>query len=177
MIRRTLAALSLTLALSAWALGAELRPCFTPGQDCTAVIVREIDAANVTLLVQAYNFTSPPIIQALGRAKDRGVDVRAILDRSNEQPRYTGATYLANHGIPVLIDDRVAIAHNKVMVIDGQTVITGSFNFTKAAQARNAENVLIVTDARELAAAYSENWNSRAQASREYRGIERGGRL
>jgi len=93
-----------------------------------AVIVREIDAANATLLVQAYNFTSPPIIQALGRAKDRGVDVRAILDRSNEQPRYTGATYLANHGIPVLIDDRVAIAHNKVMIIDGQTVITGSFN-------------------------------------------------
>ena len=55
----------------------------------------------------------------------------------------------------MLIDDRVAIAHNKVLVIDGKHVITGSFNFTRAAQSRNAENVLVVTDAAELASSYT----------------------
>jgi phosphatidylserine/phosphatidylglycerophosphate/cardiolipin synthase-like enzyme len=53
-----------------------------------------------------------------------------ILDKSQWTEKYSGATYLANHKIPVLIDDKHAIAHNKVMIIDDNTVITGSFNFT-----------------------------------------------
>jgi phosphatidylserine/phosphatidylglycerophosphate/cardiolipin synthase-like enzyme len=81
------------------------------------------------------------------------VHVKVILDRVNEQKRYTGATYLGNHGIAPLIDDRVAMAHNKVMVIDHRDVITGSFNFTNAAQERNAENVLLIIDDPPIAAA------------------------
>jgi phosphatidylserine/phosphatidylglycerophosphate/cardiolipin synthase-like enzyme len=155
----------MALALPGAASGGELRACFTPGQNCTALIIEQINAAQSELLVQAYGFTSPEIIQAIGRAKERGVDVNVILDRVNEQDRYTGATYLLNHGIDPLIDDRVVIAHNKIMVIDDRNVITGSFNFTKAAQ-RNAENVLFVIDDMALAAAYKENWMRRAAASR-----------
>jgi phosphatidylserine/phosphatidylglycerophosphate/cardiolipin synthase-like enzyme len=151
------------------AASGELQACFTPGEDCTALIVRQIDGAKFELLVQAYGLTSAPIIQALGRAKERGVDVKAILDRINEQKRYTAATYLKNHGIDVLIDDAVVIAHNKVMVIDRRNVITGSFNFTRAAQAKNAENVLLLTDDPALAEAYAANWERRATAARPYR--------
>ena len=155
----------MALALPGGASGGELRACFTPGQNCTTLIVERINSARSELLVQAYGFTSPEIIQAIGRAKERGVDVNVILDRVNEQDRYTGATYLLNHGIDPLIDDRVVIAHNKIMVIDDRNVITGSFNFTKAAQ-RNAENVLLVIDDMALAAAYKANWIRRAAASR-----------
>jgi len=147
---------------------ATLTPCFTPGEDCTGLIVRTVNSTKTELLVQAYSFTSYPIINAIARAKMRGVKVRVILDKSNETGRYSGATYLVNHGIDPLIDYRVAIAHNKVMVIDGRTVITGSFNFTKAAQSRNAENVLIVSDDPEIAASYRQNWERRASASRPY---------
>lgn len=146
-----------------------LTPCFTPGGDCTGLIVRQIEQAKSTLLVQAYSFTSPPIMQAMAQAKDRGVNVRVILDKSNEQPRYTGATYLTNHGIQVLVDHRVAIAHNKVMVIDDKHVITGSFNFTRAAQSSNAENVLVVADDAVLASAYTASFNKRAEVSRPLR--------
>jgi phosphatidylserine/phosphatidylglycerophosphate/cardiolipin synthase-like enzyme len=149
------------LALPGAASGGELRACFTPGQNCTALIIEQINAAQSELLVQAYGFTNPEIIQAIGRAKERGVDVNVILDRVNEQDRYTAATYLLNHGIDPLIDDRVVIAHSKIMVIDDRS----SFNFTKAAQ-RNAENVLFVIDDMALAAAYKENWMRRAAASR-----------
>jgi phosphatidylserine/phosphatidylglycerophosphate/cardiolipin synthase-like enzyme len=89
-----------------------------------------------------YSFTSPAIAKALADAKARGVNVEVILDKSQWTEKYSGATYLANHKIPVLIDDKHAIAHNKVMIIDGNTVITGSFNFTKAAEEKNAENVI-----------------------------------
>lgn len=151
---------------------AELRPCFTPSENCTALIVQQIDQAKSKLLVQAYSFTSAPIIQAIARAKARGIDVKVILDRINEQKRYTAATYLINHDIDVLIDDTVTIAHNKVIVIDGRNLITGSFNFTRAAQNSNAENVLLVTEDPELARAYADNWNRRAAVSRTFRGFK-----
>jgi phosphatidylserine/phosphatidylglycerophosphate/cardiolipin synthase-like enzyme len=54
--------------------------------------------------------------------------VLAVLDTSNQTEKYSAATFLVNAGIQTLIDDQHAIAHNKVMVIDSATVITGSFN-------------------------------------------------
>ncbi len=156
----------LTIGAAGSSGAVELKPCFTPDQDCTDFIVRQIDGAKSELLVQAYGFTSAPIIQAIGRAKERGLDVNVILDKTNEQKRYTGATYLVNHGINPLIDDKVAIAHNKVIVIDSRAVITGSFNFTQAAQTKNAENVLLIEDDLTLVKAYAVNWKQRAAVSR-----------
>jgi len=119
--------------------------CFTPGQDCEGLIVTEIMHAQKSILLQAYSFTSAPIAKALMKAKQRGVDVRAILDKSQRTEKYTGATFLKHAGIPVMIDEQVAIAHSKVFVFDQQSVLTGSFNFTKSAQERNSENLIIIT--------------------------------
>jgi phosphatidylserine/phosphatidylglycerophosphate/cardiolipin synthase-like enzyme len=152
--------------------------CFVPGDDCTQFIVDAIALAERELLVQAYNFTSPDILEALGDAKaKRNINVRVLLDKSNEQKmdgklRYTGATYMANRGVSVLIDDRVAIAHNKVIIIDRLHVLTGSFNFTANAQKRNAENVILVRDAPELARRYAEYWEQRATLSRPLKKLQ-----
>jgi phosphatidylserine/phosphatidylglycerophosphate/cardiolipin synthase-like enzyme len=73
----------------------------------------------------------------------QGVKVEVILDKSQRTERYTSATFLTNAGISTLIDSRHAIAHNKVIIIDRETLITGSFNFTKAGKEKNAENLLI----------------------------------
>src|SRR5665647_1534267 len=156
------------LSVSSGVFSAELHACFTPGEDCTIMIVHAIDDAKSELLVQAYGFTSAPIIQSVVRAKERGVNVRVILDKINEQKRYTAATYLKNHGIAPMIDFQPAIAHNKVIVIDRRNVITGSFNFTTAAQKRNAENVLIVLDDPAIAEAYAANWQRRSDVARPY---------
>lgn len=150
------------------AAASAITTCFTPGQDCTGQIVDEISAAKHQIRVQAYSFTSVPIAKALADAYRHGVDVKVILDKSQASAKYTGATYLQNVGIPVLVDYKVAIAHNKVMVIDGATVITGSFNFTKAAQDRNAENLLVIRDA-DLARQYLANWRARALVSKPYK--------
>ena len=141
--------------------------CFTPGENCTALIVSTLQTAKDRILVQAYSFTSAPIAKALQAARDRGVDVRVILDKSQRSERYSSARFLVNAGIPVWIDDKVAIAHNKVMVIDSATVITGSFNFTKAAQEKNAENLLVLHDP-ELATMYAANWQDRREKSVRY---------
>jgi phosphatidylserine/phosphatidylglycerophosphate/cardiolipin synthase-like enzyme len=70
-------------------------------------------------------------------------------------------------GIPVKIDAQHAIAHNKVMIIDGETVITGSFNFTKAAEENNAENLLVIPD-RKLADRYVRNSKEHDRHSEAY---------
>ncbi|EME68567.1 phosphatidylserine/phosphatidylglycerophosphate/cardiolipin synthase-like protein [Paramagnetospirillum caucaseum] len=169
-VRFSIFAATVTMLMSAHAgLAADrqIDVCFTPGIDCTGKVVDAISAARRTILVQAYSFTSPPIAQALVQAKKRGVDVRAVLDKSQRTEKYSGADFLANNGVLVQIDAAHAIAHNKVMVIDGGTVITGSFNFTKAAQERNAENLLVIRDP-ELAAQYEVNWEKHAGHSELY---------
>lgn len=162
---------TLALALLAFpAAAADVETlCFTPGQDCTGVVVGAISSARRDVLVQAYSFTSPPIAAALIEAHRRGVRVRVILDKSQRTERYSGADFLANQGVPVLIDARHAIAHNKVMVIDGDRVITGSFNFTRSAQERNAENLLVLRD-RDLARRYADNWSAHVEHSEPYAG-------
>lgn len=143
--------------------------CFTPGSDCTDLVVKELGTAKDTVLVQAYSFTSAPIARALVDAKKRGVKVEVILDKSNRTAKYSAADFLMNMEIPPLIDSQHAIAHNKIMIIDGKTVITGSFNFTKAAEEKNAENLLVITD-EDLAAKYTENWKLHAHHSEPYQG-------
>ncbi len=151
---------------TAFPASAPYQVCFTPGGNCTSEIVSAISDAKHSIFVQAYSFTSAPIADALDAAKQRGVDVEVILDKSQAKGRYHSASDFVSDGIPTWIDYKPAIAHNKVMIIDGATVITGSFNFTKAAQYRNAENILIIRDAG-LAAAYKQNWEYREMQSRK----------
>jgi len=158
------------VAITTFALQADItKVCFSPHGGCTESIVKEINAAKSEILVQAYSFTSAPIAKALLDAHKRGVKVEAILDKSQRKERYTAATFLANAGIPTFIDDKHAIAHNKIMIIDRETVITGSFNFTKAAEEKNADNLLIIKS-KELAKIYIDNWYKHKEHSEEYGG-------
>lgn len=141
---------------------------FSPNGGCTEAIIKEIDKAKSEILVQAYSFTSAPIAKALTEAHKRGVHVEIILDKSNETAQYSSADFTAHAGIPTYIDAVHAIAHNKIMIIDGETVITGSFNFTKAAEKKNAENLLILKS-KELAKEYIQNFITHKQHSGEYK--------
>jgi phosphatidylserine/phosphatidylglycerophosphate/cardiolipin synthase-like enzyme len=86
------------------------------------LVVGEIAGARRSILVQAYSFTSAPILAALKAAHARGVDVEVIVDKTSARlsksgSGYSAATYLSNAGIPVWVDIRVTVAHSKVMVL------------------------------------------------------------
>jgi phosphatidylserine/phosphatidylglycerophosphate/cardiolipin synthase-like enzyme len=142
---------------------------FSPRGGCTEAVVGEIESAKSTILVQAYSFTSAPIAQALVGAHQRGVEVAVILDKSQESEKYSSADFVLHAGIPTRIDAHHAIAHNKIMILDGRTVITGSFNFTKAAEESNAENLLVIRDPA-MAELYTQNWRLHAEHSQAYLG-------
>lgn len=181
MIRATGFALLLIAAPAAAAPApAEIDTCFVPAERCADRIVAAIESARSEIRVQAYGFTSKPILAALASAGRRGVDVAVILDKSNdrtgaggedgERParsRYSGATFMANAGVPVWIDYLPAIAHNKVIVVDRHLVVGGSFNYTTSADTRNAENVTF-TESRDIAGRFLANWESRRAVSRSF---------
>lgn len=124
---------------------------FSPHGGATSGIIKSLDQAKKSILVQAYSFTSIPIALALVRAHRRGVDVHVILDKSQRTQKYSCTDLLVHSGIKTYIDASHAIAHNKVMIINSRIVIIGSFDFTDAAEDRNAENQLIIRS-NELAA-------------------------
>lgn len=143
---------------------------FTPWDDAEGELLKAIGKARRTIYVQAYVFTSRNIGWALGEAKRRGVHVEMLADADQvtKNDRSLVRT-LHESGIPIRLEVRYASAHNKIMLIDAEdkepVVVTGSYNFTFSAQARNAENLIILRGNAPLARAYLNNWRRhRAEA-------------
>lgn len=161
------ALLVLCAAQAAQQYSATAEVFFSPKGGCTDAIVETLSHAQTSVLVQAYSFTSKPILAALVSAQKRGVKVQLILDRSNLSQKSSEADDADGAGLPVLIDAKHEIAHNKIMIVDDDTVITGSFNFTHNAEANNAENLLVLRS-KELAERYADNWRDHARHSDPY---------
>lgn len=140
---------------------------FAPQGGCTEGIIKTIERARSEILVQAYSFASVPIYRALLRAQERGVKVALIADKSERTEGMTPIAILANAGIPVYLDGKHAMANDRVIIVDQQIVMTGSFNFNQASEEMNAENLLIL-DSSELAAEYRKNWHRHRQHSEPY---------
>lgn len=81
-----------------------------------------------------------------------------MLDKSQKTEKYSSADFVSHAGIPTFIDSKHKIAHNKIMIIDRNTLITGSFNFTKSAEENNAENLLILKGNKPLVERYIQNF-------------------
>ncbi|MGA8010181.1 MAG: phospholipase D family protein [Thiomonas sp.] len=136
---------------------------FSPSGGALALVLQAIGQAHTSIHMAAYLLTSSDVARALVQAKKRGVEVQVLLDRKgnfDEDARYAqhAIAILRNAGIKVRSIDVYPIFHDKYMVIDRRTVQTGSFNYTYSAAHRNAENVLVVWNAPELAARYLADW-------------------
>ena len=163
-------ALSLALGASAPILpvcsaasGVAIAVCFAPEEDCAAFALRAINNADREILVGAYGLTTGSgIVEALIRAKERGVDVRLIADKTTPCERESGIEPLVA-GVPIWINAQARIAHSKTTVIDGTVTLTGSMNWTNGA-ARNSEDLNLVSSPT-VAAAYAAHWQKRLALS------------
>lgn len=140
---------------------------FSPKGGVTKSIVDGIGTAERNVYVQAFSFTSVPIAEALVEAKRHEKIVQIVLDKENLHNKNSALQYLHSNGIPIYIDDRHAIAHNKVIVVDNAVVFTGSFNFSKNAEENNAENSITIHDVK-VAELYVENWSLHKEHSYLY---------
>jgi phosphatidylserine/phosphatidylglycerophosphate/cardiolipin synthase-like enzyme len=162
------------------ALANEVQACFTPqvagACDPQGAVLTAIKDARTTIRIQMYSLTVEEVVAELVNAKRRGIDVRAIVDRDQLQHDRNDSRRIAAlvaAGVPVLVDTVPGLMHNKVMVVDDDTVLTGSFNYTWGAEHLNAENLIVLHDPA-LAAEYMRYWNQRAAQSQPLSGSGRG---
>ena len=139
--------------------------CFSPEGNCQPIILSLINNANAEILVQSYSFTSQNIANALIRAHQRGIKVKILFDRSQLTARHSQIHKMIKAGIEAFVDPVPGIAHNKVMIIDNDIVLAGSYNWTNAAETRNAENLLIIKDLPTVKF-YKRNWKNRYQRAK-----------
>lgn len=161
------------LAGTAFPATGTVEVAFTPWDDAEGALLKEIRGAREAIRVQAFLITSRSMARGLIDARRRGVDVQVLADRemvakggNSQIPQLHAA------GIPVFLEVRYNAAHNKIVLVDplamNPSVITGSYNFTFSAQARNAENLLILRGNAPLARAYLDNWQRHRQEAVAY---------
>lgn len=167
--------LALTLSIylcSSLALASQTDVYFSPNGGAADAIIAEVNLAKTSILVMTYQATHVGIIDSLIRAKERGVTVNVIVDRSQHRSEVNTKVYCCASGLATkvntLVDYKHKIQHNKVMVIDDKTVITGSFNFSASAEKHNAENLLVLHDVKELAAKYTKNYQLHSTHSEKF---------
>jgi phosphatidylserine/phosphatidylglycerophosphate/cardiolipin synthase-like enzyme len=144
----------------------KVQACFTPGENCTQSVVNLIRQAKTSILIQASAFSSDAITDAILAAKGRNVNIKILFDKALWIAQNPTVATLLEEEIPIFLDKKVLLAHNNVMIIDHRQVITGSFNFTRDAQEKNADNLLIIEN-KSVAKRYEDNWRSRAVVAEE----------
>ncbi len=118
--------------------------CFSPGGNCASIVVKWINRANSSVHVLIYSFTLDAIRNALIDAKKRGLDVKIVMERSNANEK--GAEYqnLKSAGVDIRLDTNSGLMHDKVAIIDGHIILTGSYNYSAAANTTNNENLVAI---------------------------------
>ncbi len=127
---------------------------FSPEDDLASRLVELIRNAHQNISFLAYAFTADDIGSAMLESAGSGVTVSGVFETTQIIPN-SGSEYerLRQAGLDVREDSNPANMHHKVMIIDGQIVVTGSYNFSASAQTRNDENALVIHDPR-IAAEY-----------------------
>ncbi|MCA3822591.1 MAG: phospholipase D family protein [Burkholderia sp.] len=148
---------------------------FSPEGSAALLVAGVLDRARSRVRLAAYTFTSPDVVRRLIAAKRRGVDVAVIAD-AKENTGARGArtgqaalNLLVEAGIPVRTVSVYAIHHDKYIVADGETVETGSYNYSTAAARRNSENAVVIANCPSLGNAYEAHWQSRWAQGESYR--------
>ncbi len=167
--------LTLTAAAAELTASGTAEVFFSPWDNAEGALLREVGMAQHSIHVQAYLLTSRNIARALMAAHARGVRVALLADREMVAKGDASLVpQLAAAGIMVRLETRYALAHNKIMLVDAEgdhpVIMTGSYNFTFSAQARNAENLLVLRDNRALALAYLSNWRRHHAEAQPYGG-------
>lgn len=138
--------------------------CFSRYEYCIAEITSRIKKASKYIYVLAYLLTSDDIADALIDAHNKNVNVKIIVERS--MVNVTGSDYwrLKQAGIDTRVENTTYLLHHKIIIIDGKIVITGSYNFSRAAEDENYENLIIINDP-EIVHAYEEEFSRVIQNS------------
>ncbi len=131
---------------------------FSPGLDCESQVIQLIECAEKKIDVAIYTLTNGPITEALIAAHKRGIKIRILADKQQAANKYATVTQLHDTGLNVRVHTKHRIEHNKFMVVDGDKMITGSYNWTESATWKNSENCLVLWEEPETVERYQKRF-------------------
>ena len=134
--------------------GTQIFTHFSPDNDILSSLLKEIGSAKKSIHFMAFSFTQDALGSAMRDRFESGVDVRGVFEKRQVDDRYSEYNAMKQAGLRVVLDKNRGAMHHKVIVIDAETVITGSYNFSKNAEERNSENLLIIKGNPDIAQAY-----------------------
>lgn len=146
----------------------DVRAYFSPKGGCADAVVDQLGRANKELLILARSFAFDKLSKAVLDAKLRGVRVEIVLDRANEKDAASDLHLFAAQGLAPTLDTQVPCCHDNLIVVDGATVITGSFDFTRLAEEEHSDSVLIVTGYPALVSACRKHFQDARAKAREF---------
>ena len=138
--------------------GTQITTYFSPGSKTIPPLLREINSAQATINFIVFSFTHDRIGEAIRDQFQNGINVGGVFDE-NQISKYSEYDPMKKLGMPVTIDETKGTMHHKVIIIDEETVITGSYNFSRNAEIRNSENLLIIKGNKDIASAYIGEYN------------------
>lgn len=164
-------AVCLTFSAAASADTPSLDVGFSPEGSAQQLVLRTLDDAQESIRLMGYSFTSPEIVKSLVAARQRGVDVRVVVDDRGNRSKASQAAMnvVVNAGIPLRTNSQYKIMHDKVIITNGQNVELGSFNYTRSAAESNSENALVVRGVPALAQTYLTHWQSRWERGSDWK--------
>ncbi|WP_087691404.1 phospholipase D family protein [Pandoraea sp. PE-S2R-1] len=156
--------------LSAAHAESDIRVGFSPEGSARTLVLETIGSAKHSIQMLAYSFQAPDIMQALVDAKKRGVDVRVVIDKKRNTGKASKAAmdFVTGQGVALRTNDHFNIHHDKTIIVDGNTVETGSFNFAPSAETSNSENVIVIRNMPDIARQYAAHWQSRWDLGEPY---------
>jgi phosphatidylserine/phosphatidylglycerophosphate/cardiolipin synthase-like enzyme len=131
---------------------------FSPEDRVLKAVIRTVNEAKATIDFMAFSFTSQEIAEAMASRVNKGVRVRGLFEGRNANSQYSQDDFLEQKGAKVYLDENENNMHNKVIIVDTETVITGSYNFSDNAEKNNDENLLILHST-DIAAKYEQEFN------------------
>ena len=148
---------------------------FSPEGSARHLVLDTINSAKSSIQMLAYAFQARDITQALVEAKQRGVDVKVVIDKKRNLGKASKSAmdFVARNGVQLRTSDHFHLQHDKLIIVDGNTVQTGSFNYAPSAETANSENVLVIRDMPEVASQYVTHWQSRWDLGVPYSVIKR----
>ncbi len=136
---------------------------FSPGKACRSAIIHQIIQAVKKIDICVFTISDDLIVNAILSAHKKGIDIKVLTDDDKTKDLGSDIEQLSKEGVAVKIDDTPNHMHHKFMVVDDQTLITGSYNWTRSAAKYNYENILLTKDPGAIKAylnEFNKLWNS-----------------
>ena len=119
---------------------------FSPGNDILDAITEQLQQCTNSLDICVFTLSDDRILDAIVACYRDGITIRVLSDNDKQYDRGSDIRTLSDAGVDVRVDVSDAHMHHKFMVVDEQIVVTGSYNWTRSAATRNAENIVIIDD-------------------------------